>query len=163
MTRLLPVRRTCLTLSAAPPRVQRSCIARAAKTASIAGCCPPSPLAACLDALIVAPANFVLFSCFLCFLYSLLLASVLCREDQQDARRSELLRVAYAACNVGNTVFITSVASYLQDERQEFTIERLQKLYDELRREMRPPRKRPSSLTVVDSVGHDDDSRKPHW
>ena len=58
---------------------------------------------------------------------------------------------------------LTGIASYLQDERQEFTIERLQKLYDELRREMRPPRKRPSSLTVVDSVGHDDDGRKPHW
>jgi hypothetical protein len=51
----------------------------------------------------------------------------------------------------------------LQDARQEFTIERLQHLYDELRRELPPRRKRPSSLTVVDSVGHDDSGSKPHW
>ena len=55
------------------------------------------------------------------------------------------------------------IAYHAQDERQEFTIERLQTLYDELRRELRPPRKRPSSLTVVDSVAHDGDGSKPHW
>ena len=51
----------------------------------------------------------------------------------------------------------------MQDARQELTIERLQRLYDELRREVPPRRKRPSSLTVVDSVGHDDSGSKPHW
>ena len=81
-----------------------------------------------------------------------------CRHTENCLRKSHRILTTAAA-----TMPTYSAQWILQDARQEFTIERLQHLYDQLRKEMRPRRKRPSSLTIVDSVGHDDSGSKPHW